>query len=1188
MTIFIKLRSIIHHHWTVAPPIKSAAEEEAEQYLVCIPTSINSDKFYYSTNLRFNRLYILVAAFMCQFCLGSLYAWSVYNQYIDDYVTGEATAGKAVKSFYIACGALGLSAALLGPWLEKVGPRRSIATGATLFLLGHIGAGISIAMKSMIGIYFTYGIVAGTGIGICYSSPIAAVQKWFPDLRGTASGVAVCGFGAGPVLWARLLPYPLHSLGAKLYISFPVFGILMSIVLYLCAIIMRTPPSRFRAHGKDMHGIYHDSMNLVEFRSETYRGTSFKMSEDSTVPVQKDGIMLFIPEDLKIPEELPDIPTTEEVVHPHEFYRQCDLDDAELFYFQRVKQLNLVDCLFSIDFLFLWLMFQFTIVFGLIIISRLYDMDIHIFSPDTNNITMQDADRAEKMVSYNAIFNFLGRLIWPTLSDVAIRLMGMNPATGRKLIYIFNLSVQLVVALSLRSAINSQNHDSFQALVWTLTFVYGGGFGTIPCFLCDMFGAFNIGALHGIILTCWSIAGLGGGLVFTDIFDAAVLDNSIRGAYNSAMPFFIIGACIGLAFLLLVRTNPVDRFALGYQFSIGRVQFINTDNESSFHLSNKVTMTFFGQVCSFIQNHWTVTPTEKTPSETKAEKFLICFPIPFTSDSYYYARCISRWYILFGAFLAQFCLGSLYAWSVYNTYIDEYVTGDPNAGKAVLAYYAACGTLGLAAAVLGPWLEKIGPQRGVATGATLFLVGHIGAGVSIAMKSMAGIYISYGVVAATGMGFCYSLPIAVVQKWFPDLRGTASGVAVCGFGAGPVLWARVFPYPMNVWGTKLYISFIGFGVLMSVGLYLSAITMRTPPSGFRIHGKDMHGIGHDSIHLLESDRYTYRSSSMKQRNLTQNEQAVAPATQTSGIILYSAETVQQTQKDGVVLISPEDLNIPVAEETAHAHEFYRECDLDDAELFYFRRIKQLKMVECLFSLDFLFLWIMFLFTAVFGMVMISRLFDMDVSIFSASTTIATPSDTSRAGIMVSYNGIFIFLGCLIWPMLSDLVIRLFNLNPATGRKLTFLVILSIQLVVATFLPSAINSKNHDTFQALVWTLTFAYGGGWGTIPCFLCDMFGAYNIGALNGIILTCGTIAGIGGGLGFTSVFDNAQSTHSVAAAYDKAMPLFGFGVCIGILTLLLVRTNPVDRFAPGYQFSVGRFKLCNFKPKNWQFQDN
>ncbi|OQS06582.1 Major Facilitator Superfamily (MFS) [Thraustotheca clavata] len=229
--------------------------------------------------------------------------------------------------------------------------------------------------------------------------------------------------------------------------------------------------------------------------------------------------------------------------HPQEYYRESELDDTELFYFLRVKYLQLADCLFSA-------------------------MDLYLFAPNTNNIANDDINRANRMVSCNPIFSV--RLAWPVLSDIIIRVFYLNPASGRKVIFLISLSLQLWIALNLNSVIEDQNDDFFKGLVWTLTFVYGGGFGTIPCLLCDMYGANNIGPLHGIILTSWAIAGVGGGLGFTSIFDNALKHNIIADAYSAATLIFIVVISTGLVVLFLVRTNPVDRFAPGYQYSIGR------------------------------------------------------------------------------------------------------------------------------------------------------------------------------------------------------------------------------------------------------------------------------------------------------------------------------------------------------------------------------------------------------------------------------------------------------------------------------------------------------------------------------------------------------------------------------------------------------------------------------------------
>ncbi|WP_338740134.1 MFS transporter [Haloplanus salilacus] len=74
----------------------------------------------------------------------------------------------------------------------------------------------------------TYGVVAGTGLGLGYISPISTLVKWFPDRRGLATGLAVMGFGAGalvsgPVanalIEATSIPTTLYLLGTAYFVA---------------------------------------------------------------------------------------------------------------------------------------------------------------------------------------------------------------------------------------------------------------------------------------------------------------------------------------------------------------------------------------------------------------------------------------------------------------------------------------------------------------------------------------------------------------------------------------------------------------------------------------------------------------------------------------------------------------------------------------------------------------------------------------------------------------------------------------------------------------------------------------------------------------------------------------------------------------------------------------------------------
>lgn len=120
------------------------------------------------------------------------------------------------------------------------------------------------------------------------------------------------------------------------------------------------------------------------------------------------------------------------------------------------------------------------------------------------------AAEASMVVSINGGFNLFGRLFFSVLSDFI----------GRKVCYLIMLTMQLVIIGCFSTITEANAYWTFVCVIWLLTACYGGGFGVIPAFLTDMFGPSNIGACHGVILTAWSIAGVGGGLVFTAIFDS--------------------------------------------------------------------------------------------------------------------------------------------------------------------------------------------------------------------------------------------------------------------------------------------------------------------------------------------------------------------------------------------------------------------------------------------------------------------------------------------------------------------------------------------------------------------------------------------------------------------------------------------------------------------------------------------
>ena len=146
---------------------------------------------------------IAPAAVAIHLCVGSIYAWSVFNRPIEA-AAPAFPRGASAYTFSIAIALLGLSAAVGGRWLERVGPRRAASLAAACFASGLALGGAGVAQGRLWLLYLGVGVVGGIGLGLAYVSPVSALVKWFPDRRGLATGLAVLGFGGGSLIAAPL------------------------------------------------------------------------------------------------------------------------------------------------------------------------------------------------------------------------------------------------------------------------------------------------------------------------------------------------------------------------------------------------------------------------------------------------------------------------------------------------------------------------------------------------------------------------------------------------------------------------------------------------------------------------------------------------------------------------------------------------------------------------------------------------------------------------------------------------------------------------------------------------------------------------------------------------------------------------------------------------------------------------
>jgi MFS family permease len=146
-----------------------------------------------------------------------------------------------------------------------------------------------------------------------------------------------------------------------------------------------------------------------------------------------------------------------------------------------------------------------------------------------------------------SIFNMGGRFLWSSVSDY----------TGRRMVYSIYFIFGAILYCLVPWTRSIQSESLFVAVTAVIITMYGGGFATIPAYLRDMFGTYQIGAIHGRLITAWSVAALlGPGLVkyiSTARIEAGVPKSE---AYNPTMFLMAVLLVIGLMANLLVR--PVD------------------------------------------------------------------------------------------------------------------------------------------------------------------------------------------------------------------------------------------------------------------------------------------------------------------------------------------------------------------------------------------------------------------------------------------------------------------------------------------------------------------------------------------------------------------------------------------------------------------------------------------------------
>ena len=457
----------------------------------------------------FNRWLVAPAALGIHLCIGSVYAWSLFNPALIKrlgVVTSAAddwTLKSVVWIFTVAIVFLGLSAAVGGKWLEKVGPRMVGTVSAICWGGGFIVGGIGILTGELWLLYLGYGVIGGCGLGLGYVSPVGTLIRWFPDRRGMATGIAIMGFGGGAMI-AKFMIEPF----IKIYYKAPEYlGTVDAVEL-----ITQSGRRLVEIAGElrevvvvganDLAGMYAPGPEGVYLVGT---GTVGVAQAFFTLGAIYFVIMLCAAFGYRIPRE---------GWKPAGWEPPAEDKQKSMITQHHV---HIDEALKTRQFYQLWVILCFNVTAGIGVLGVAKTMMSEIFGSTLPHIV--DAAFASTYVLMISLFNMIGRIFWASSSDYI----------GRRNTYWIFFTLGIILYCSI--PYTAQQVSVNPSVVWLVYFyaatmliftMYGGGFATIPAYLADIFGTKYVGGIHGRLLTAWASAGVFGPLAITSLREISV------------------------------------------------------------------------------------------------------------------------------------------------------------------------------------------------------------------------------------------------------------------------------------------------------------------------------------------------------------------------------------------------------------------------------------------------------------------------------------------------------------------------------------------------------------------------------------------------------------------------------------------------------------------------------------------
>ncbi len=462
---------------------------------------------------EFNRWLAVPPSIAVHLCIGSVYAWSIYNPALIEVLGVAASAGddwtlrQVVWIFSVAIAFTGLTAAFAGKWVEDVGPRMVCVVAACFWGGGYMLSSLGVALHQLWLIYLGYGVIGGIGLGLGYVSPVSNLIRWFPDRRGLAAGMAIMGFGGG-----AMIAVPLKEFFLNYFYKAPQYlGTTDAVDM-----ITRSGRRFVEIGGQLKEVVVAGAAEAAHVMVPGTEATGVYVVGTGSAGVAQTfllfGVVYFLV--IMVSAFLYRVPVPG--YKPQGWEPQAGRDSSKRMISQ--KDVHTDQALKTPQFYQVWVVLCLNVTAGIGIISVAKTMMTEIFSNALPDIV--DVAFAATYVLMIGMFNMLGRVMWASASD----------KLGRRNTCSIFCAAGFLLYLSIPVAAHYVNLDP--SIFWLLMFYaatmiiftfYGGVFATVPAYLADLFGTRYVGGIYGRLLTAWSVAGVLGPLAVTSLRDRSLM-----------------------------------------------------------------------------------------------------------------------------------------------------------------------------------------------------------------------------------------------------------------------------------------------------------------------------------------------------------------------------------------------------------------------------------------------------------------------------------------------------------------------------------------------------------------------------------------------------------------------------------------------------------------------------------------